>query len=89
MPADPVRGRRWAGHRRTLEAIAWNYRTKSPWRDLPEQRGSSRTPYEATAPWLTPVPKAPPERRGGSQSGRGCRRSRAATGRRPWRGRPA
>ncbi|MFF1285868.1 IS5/IS1182 family transposase, partial [Streptomyces sp. NPDC058299] len=22
-PADPVRGRRWADHRRTLEAIAW------------------------------------------------------------------
>nr|WP_107451449.1 transposase [Actinacidiphila rubida] len=27
MPADPVRGRRWADHRRTLEAIAWKYRT--------------------------------------------------------------
>ncbi|MFF9457710.1 transposase [Streptomyces flaveolus] len=36
MPADPVRGRRWADHRRTLEAIAWKYRTNSPWRDLPE-----------------------------------------------------
>ncbi|MFG5720561.1 transposase, partial [Streptomyces murinus] len=35
MPADPVRGRRWADHRRTLEAIAWKYRTNSPWRDLP------------------------------------------------------
>ncbi|MEU3862878.1 transposase, partial [Streptomyces sp. NPDC028722] len=34
MPADPVRGRRWADHRRTLEAIAWKYRTNSPWRDL-------------------------------------------------------
>ncbi|MEJ8642387.1 hypothetical protein WKI68_15085 [Streptomyces sp. MS1.HAVA.3] len=29
MPADPVRGRRWADHRRTLEAIAWKYRTNS------------------------------------------------------------
>ncbi|MGA5291384.1 transposase [Streptomyces pseudogriseolus] len=30
MPADPARGRRWAGHRRTFEAIAWKYRTNSP-----------------------------------------------------------
>ncbi|MET8572081.1 hypothetical protein [Streptomyces sp. NPDC004783] len=27
MPADPVRGRRWADHRRTLEAIAWKTRS--------------------------------------------------------------
>jgi hypothetical protein len=26
MPADPVRGRRWADHRRTLGTIAWKYR---------------------------------------------------------------
>ncbi|MFE4695707.1 transposase [Streptomyces sp. NPDC056738] len=26
MPADPVCGRRWADHRRTLEGIAWKYR---------------------------------------------------------------
>ncbi|WP_260328182.1 transposase [Streptomyces sp. Ag109_O5-1] len=31
LPADPVRGRRWADHRRTLEAVAWKYRTSSPW----------------------------------------------------------
>ena len=43
MPADPVRGRRWADHRRTLEAIAWKYRTNSPWRDLPDELGSFRT----------------------------------------------
>jgi transposase len=30
MPADPVRGRRWADHRRTLAAIAWKYRTGLP-----------------------------------------------------------
>ncbi|WP_275413791.1 transposase [Streptomyces rubrogriseus] len=40
MPADPVRGRRWADHRRTLEAIAWKYRTGTPWRDLPDELGS-------------------------------------------------
>ncbi|MFB9205380.1 transposase [Nonomuraea spiralis] len=38
MPADPTRGRRWADHRRTLETIAWKYRTGSPWRDLPNER---------------------------------------------------
>ncbi|MER5934223.1 transposase [Streptomyces sp. NPDC002054] len=38
MPADPVRGRRWADHRRTLEAIAWKYRTNSPWRNGPARR---------------------------------------------------
>jgi transposase len=41
MPADPVRGGRWADHRRTLEDIAWKYRTCSPWRDLPEELGLS------------------------------------------------
>ncbi|WP_436841465.1 transposase [Streptomyces parvulus] len=40
MPADPIRGRRWADHRRTLEAIAWKYHTCSPWRDLPDELGS-------------------------------------------------
>ncbi|WTF11359.1 transposase [Streptomyces sp. NBC_01613] len=45
MPADPVRGRRWADHRGTLEAIAWKYRTNSPWRDLPEELGSFQTAH--------------------------------------------
>ncbi|CAL9643114.1 hypothetical protein SUDANB126_06414 [Streptomyces sp. enrichment culture] len=46
MPADPVRGRRWADHRPTLEAIAWKYRTDSPWRDLPDEPGSHQTAHE-------------------------------------------
>ncbi|MFJ8871817.1 IS5 family transposase [Streptomyces sp. NPDC102473] len=46
MPADPVRGRRWADHRRTLEAIAWKYRTCSPWRDLPGELGSFQTAHK-------------------------------------------
>ncbi|OEJ23425.1 hypothetical protein AS594_01895 [Streptomyces agglomeratus] len=45
MPADPVRGRRWADHRRTLEAIAWNYRTNSFWTDLPDELGSFQTAH--------------------------------------------
>lgn len=51
MPADPVRGRRWADHRRTLKAIAWKYRTNSPWRDLPNQLGSFQTAHKRLIRW--------------------------------------
>lgn len=34
------RGRPWNDHRRTLEGIAWRFRTGSPWSDLPEQFGA-------------------------------------------------
>ncbi|MFI8266679.1 IS5 family transposase [Streptomyces sp. NPDC085665] len=51
MPADPVRGRRWADHRRTLEAIAWKYRTNSPWRDLPNQLGPFQTAHKRLIRW--------------------------------------
>ncbi|GAA2655705.1 hypothetical protein GCM10010425_83100 [Streptomyces spororaveus] len=51
MPADPVRGRRWADHRRTLEAIAWKYRTCSPWRDLPKELGSFQTAHKRLIRW--------------------------------------
>ncbi|MFD5912953.1 IS5 family transposase [Streptomyces massasporeus] len=51
MPADPVRGRRWADHRRTLETIAWKYRTCSPWRDLPDKLGSFQTAHKRLIRW--------------------------------------
>lgn len=51
MPADPVRGRRWADHRRTLEAIVWKYRTCSPWRDLPDELGSFQTAHKRLIRW--------------------------------------
>ncbi|MFF9178678.1 IS5 family transposase [Streptomyces sp. NPDC014793] len=51
MPADPVRGRRWANHRRTLEAIARKYRTCSPWRDLPDELGSFQTAHKRLIRW--------------------------------------
>lgn len=51
MPTDPVRGRRWADHRRTLEAIAWKYRTCSPWRDLPGELGSFQTAHKRLIRW--------------------------------------
>nr|WSW49338.1 IS5 family transposase [Streptomyces sp. NBC_01001] len=67
MPADPVRGRRWADHRRTLEAIAGKYRTNSPWRDLPDELGPFQTVHKRLIGWavdgtwqsiLTAVPAA-------------------------------
>ncbi|MGA5732036.1 IS5 family transposase [Streptomyces seoulensis] len=51
MPADRARGRRWADHRRTLEVIAWKYRTCSPWRDLPEELGSFKTAHKRLIRW--------------------------------------
>ncbi|MHC3394788.1 IS5 family transposase [Streptomyces noursei] len=51
MPTDPVRGRRWADHRRTLEAIAWKYRTNSPWRDLPDELGPFQTAHKRLIRW--------------------------------------
>ncbi|MEU8764619.1 IS5 family transposase [Streptomyces sp. NPDC048659] len=51
MPADPVRGRRWADHRRTLEAIAWKYRTGAPWRDLPKEFGPFQTAHKRLLRW--------------------------------------
>lgn len=51
MPADPVRGRRWADHRRTLEAIAWKYRTGSSWRDLPNELGPFQTAHKRLIRW--------------------------------------
>ncbi|WP_435844952.1 IS5 family transposase [Streptomyces coeruleorubidus] len=47
----PRRGRRWADHRRTLEAIAWKYRTNSPWRDLPDELGSFQTAHKRLIRW--------------------------------------
>ncbi|RCG15687.1 IS5 family transposase [Streptomyces diacarni] len=51
MSADPFRGRRWADHRCTLEAIAWKYRTGSPWRNFPDKFGSSRTAHKRLLRW--------------------------------------
>ncbi|MFH9400604.1 IS5 family transposase [Streptomyces sp. NPDC017638] len=51
MPADPVRGRRWADHRRTLEAIAWKHRTCSSWRSFPDELGSFQTAQRCLIRW--------------------------------------
>lgn len=39
------------GHRRTLEAIAWKYRTNSPWRDLPGELGPFQTAHRRLVRW--------------------------------------
>jgi transposase len=36
----PRRAGRWRDHRQVIDAIAWKYRTGSPWADLPEEFGS-------------------------------------------------
>jgi transposase len=45
------RGRPWNDHRRTLEGIAWRFRTGSPWRDLPEQFGAWQSVWERHRRW--------------------------------------
>lgn len=46
-------GRPWNDHRRTLEAIAWRFRTGSPWRDLPEEFGAWQSIWERHRRWST------------------------------------
>ncbi len=41
----PQRGGRWRDHRQVIEAIAWKYRTGSPWRELPQRYGPWQTAY--------------------------------------------
>jgi putative transposase len=45
------RERPWNDHRQTLEAIAWRFRTGSPWRDLPEQFGAWQSVWERHRRW--------------------------------------
>ncbi|GFE12850.1 hypothetical protein Sgleb_08970 [Streptomyces glebosus] len=42
LPPDrtPKRGGRWRDHRQVIDAIAFKYRTGTPWMDLPERSGS-------------------------------------------------
>jgi transposase len=48
---SPQRGGRWADHREVIEAIAWKYRTGSPWRDLPAEFGSWKGAYSRFRRW--------------------------------------
>jgi transposase len=45
------RGGQWRDHRLVLEAIAWRFRTGSPWRDLPERFGPWQTAWKRHNRW--------------------------------------
>jgi putative transposase len=45
------RGRPWNDHRRTLEGIAWRFRTGSPWRDLPRGFGAWQSVWDRHRRW--------------------------------------
>lgn len=54
LPANRCRrGRPWNDHRRTLEGIAWRFRTGSPWRDLPTEFGPWQSVWERHRRWST------------------------------------
>ena len=47
------RGRPWNDHRRTLEGIAWRFRTGAPWRDVPAEFGAWQSIWERHRRWST------------------------------------
>src|SRR3954467_9402530 len=46
-----LRGGRWRDHRQVVEAVAWRFRTGSPWRDLPEEFGPWQTAWKRHDRW--------------------------------------
>ncbi|ORA71023.1 transposase [Mycolicibacter kumamotonensis] len=52
MPShEGKRGNRFRDHREVLEAIAWRFRTGSPWRDLPAEFGPWQTVWKRHHRW--------------------------------------
>jgi transposase len=49
--SEGKRGGRWRDHRQVIEAVAWRYRTGSPWRDLPESFGPWQTVWKRLDRW--------------------------------------
>ncbi|WUT93804.1 IS5 family transposase [Streptomyces sp. NBC_00667] len=47
----PKRGGRWRDHRQVIDAIAFKYRTGTPWMDLPERFGSWKGAYSRLRTW--------------------------------------
>ncbi|MFE6062527.1 transposase [Streptomyces sp. NPDC056431] len=47
----PRRGGRWRDHRLAIEAIAFKYRTGTPWMDLPERFGSWKGVHNRLRKW--------------------------------------
>ena len=48
---SPRRGGRWRDHRQVIDAIAWKYRTGSPWKELPERYGSWKGVHNRLRQW--------------------------------------
>ncbi|MFH9608277.1 transposase [Streptomyces sp. NPDC017448] len=53
LPPDrtPKRSGRWRDHRQEIDAIAFTYRTGTPWRDLPERFGSWEGAHSRLRMW--------------------------------------
>src|SRR3954467_1552730 len=49
--SDGKRGRPWRAHRQVIEAVAWRFRTGSPWRDLPAEFGPWQTAWKRHNRW--------------------------------------
>ncbi|MFD0122590.1 transposase [Streptomyces virginiae] len=47
----PKRGGRWRDHRQVIDAIAFKYRTSTPWMDLPEHFGSWKGAHNRLRRW--------------------------------------
>ena len=47
----PRRGGRWRDHRQVIDAIAFKYRTGTPWMDLPEEFGSWKGVHNRLRTW--------------------------------------
>ncbi|MFE5537106.1 IS5 family transposase [Streptomyces sp. NPDC056492] len=47
----PRRGGRWRDHRQVIDAIAFKYRTGTPWMDLPERFGSWKGAHSRLRMW--------------------------------------
>ncbi|GAA1500530.1 IS5 family transposase [Streptomyces bangladeshensis] len=47
----PKRGGRWREHRQVIDAIAFKYRTGTPWMDLPEHFGSWKGVHNRLRKW--------------------------------------
>ncbi|WP_443076402.1 IS5 family transposase [Streptomyces sp. NBC_01725] len=47
----PRRGGRWRDHRQVIDAIAFKYRTGTPWMDLPERFGSWKGAHNRLRMW--------------------------------------
>lgn len=51
LPPTGRVGRPWRDHRQVLAAIAWKFRTGSPWRDLPAAYGPWQTAWQRHNRW--------------------------------------